>query len=76
MRRQLTPCLICEKSMMYLWPDKENASNVSHGCDITINGHYGSHFDSLEYDAFICDDCLDKAIQSKRVTFVKENPMF
>ena len=34
---------------------------------------YGSNFDMNEYQAIICDDCLDKAIQRNRVMFVKEH---
>lgn len=78
MRPPLTPCLICEKAVMYLWGN-ENAgtsSNLNGAADISIIAWYGSQFDMNEYAAIICDDCLDKAIQKRRVVFVKEHPPF
>jgi hypothetical protein len=78
-RPKLTPCLICEKAVVYLWKEKivynESPTNLNYACDVTIIGGYGSVFDLNEYAAIICDDCLDKAIQSRRVRFIKEHPI-
>lgn len=63
----LTPCLICEKAVVYLW---EEHTNLNNAVDVKIYGSYGSMFDTNEYQAIICDDCMDKLIQSKRVTFI------
>ena len=76
MESTLTPCLICEKAVVYLWPhlatDKdEPITNLNDAVDVQIVGSYGSSFDTGIYHAIICDDCMDKAIQSKRVTFVR-----
>lgn len=72
----LTPCLICEKAVIYLWPDAtfddgQQITNLNDAVDVKIVGNYGSRFDTSIYEAIICDDCMDKAIQSKRVTFVR-----
>lgn len=78
MRPELTPCLICEKAVMYLW-ENENAgtsSNLNGAADVSIIAWYGSQFDMNEYAAIICDDCLDKSIQKRRVRFIKEHPPF
>ena len=78
MRPALTPCLICEKAVTYLWGKDiaGTSTNLNGASDVTIIAWYGSEFDMNEYSAIICDECLDKAIQSKRVTFVKEHPPF
>jgi len=74
-----TPCLICERAIMYLWPDitfdnGQQCTNLNNAVDLDITGGYGSRFDLNIYHAIICDDCLDKAIQRRRVTFVKSYP--
>jgi hypothetical protein len=78
MRDQLTPCLICEKAVIYLWTEEiaGSASNLDSASDIKIMASYGSVFDMNEYQAIICDECLDKAIQRNRVLFVKEHSPF
>jgi hypothetical protein len=71
-RPSLTPCLICEKAVIYLWPELEKPTNLNSACDVYIQGDYGSNFDMNKYEAIICDECMDKVIQSKRVRFVGE----
>jgi hypothetical protein len=77
MREELTPCIVCEKAVIYLW--KEDmieagpTSNLNGAVYMNLMGSYGSIFDMNEYQAIICDDCLDKAIQRNRVLFVKEH---
>lgn len=78
MRPSLTPCLICEKAVIYMWP-KELAggtTNLDGASDITIIASYGSMFDMNEYAAIICDECLDAAIQSRKVRFIQEHQPF
>jgi len=78
MRQELTPCLICEKAVIHLWPEElaGESSNLDGASDVIIYGSYGSVFDCNQYQAIICDDCLDKAIQRNRVLFVKEHSPF
>lgn len=79
-RPELTPCLICEKAIVYLWNDpasvKESTTNLNGASDVTIFASYGSVFDCNEYHGVICDDCLDRLVQSKRLRFIKEHPFF
>lgn len=77
-RPMLTPCLLCEKAVLYLLndPNAQSSTNLNGASDIRIIACAGSEFDSNEYRAVICDDCLDKAIQAKRVRFIKEHPPF
>lgn len=78
MRNELTPCLICEKAVIYLWTEKlaGAATNLDGASDLRIIASYGSEFDCNEYQAIICDKCLDKAIQRNRVVFIKEHSPF
>ena len=72
----LTPCIVCEKAVMYLW-DKDvigmETENLDGGVYMVMIAGYGSVFDMNEYQAIICDDCLDKAVQRNRVVFIKEH---
>lgn len=73
-----TPCIICEKSMFHVVTS--NGANghivmkdcIEEGNTFYIVPGYGSNFDvvdsSFKYEAIICDECLDKAIQSKRIS--------
>lgn len=69
-RPDLTPCIICEKAVIYLWQDDTPATNLNSACDVDISAHYGSEFDNSNYHGIICDECLSKLIQSKRLTFI------
>jgi hypothetical protein len=75
MKQNLTPCLICEKAVIYLWKELIDieAENLDGAVYMTMVAGYGSVFDMNEYQAIICDDCLDKAIQRNRILFVKEH---
>jgi hypothetical protein len=79
-RPYLTPCMICEKAVIYLWSEDviagNESTNLASASNITIRAHYGSEFDCNEYAGIICDECLDRAIQRRRVRFVTEHPMF
>jgi hypothetical protein len=78
-RPNLTPCLICERAVIYLWREDiiegEPPTNLNGASYLQIIASYGSMFDCNEYHAVICDDCLDKAVQSRRVRFIKEHPL-
>lgn len=75
MSAELTPCLVCEKAVIYLWKELVNieAENLDGAVYMNLLAGYGSMFDMNEYEAIICDDCLDKAIQRNKVLFVKEH---
>ena len=69
-----TPCLICEKALMYLELGEgkiKDTDVINNGTSLRIVCNYGSEFDSNIYEAVICDECLDKAIQRRRVDFVR-----
>lgn len=66
-RPDLTPCIICEKAVMYLWDG--NPTNLNGAVDINITGHYGSEFDTTKFEGTLCDECLDKLVQSRRLRF-------
>ena len=75
MKEELTPCLVCEKAVIYLWKELVDieAENLDGAVYMNLLAGYGSIFDMNEYQAIICDDCLDKAIQRNKVLFVKEH---
>ncbi len=77
-RPDLTPCMICDKAVMYLWNQEQagDATNLDYACDVRIFAGYGSIFDSNEYAGIICDDCIDKLVQSRRLRFIKEHGHF
>jgi len=60
----LTPCLLCEKAVVYYAPTTQT---LAMGSYLAIVATYGSNFEGHSYGAIICDGCLDNAIQSKRV---------
>lgn len=60
----LTPCLICEKAVIYYAPTTRTVAAASY---LSIISTYPSNFDGQAYGAIICDDCLDNAIQSRKV---------
>ncbi len=72
--------MICEKAVIYLWPEDlsrdSSPTNLSGASDVTIISWYGSVFDCNEYAAVICDECVDKLVQSKRLRFIKEHQPF
>ena len=76
-RQELTPCILCEKAVIHLWPEDlikdQPTNNLDSAAYMYIVAGYGSNFDMNEYQAIVCDDCLDKAIQRNRVMFVKEH---
>jgi hypothetical protein len=72
-RPDLTPCMICEKAVIYLWQESPQATNLNSACDVKIIGNYGSDFDTSEFEAIICDECVSKLISSKRLTFARYN---
>jgi hypothetical protein len=69
-RPSLTPCIICEKPVIYLYPEHTKATNLDSGCDITISAHYGSDFDTCQFSGVVCDKCLNNLVESKRLTLV------
>jgi hypothetical protein len=67
--------MICEKAVIYLYKEHD-ATNLASASDVTITAFDGSAFDCNQYHAVLCDECLDKAIQRRRVTFVGQiNPL-
>jgi hypothetical protein len=60
----LTPCLICDKAVVYYAPTTQTLAAASY---LSILPTYPSNFDGYAYGAVICDACLDHAIQSKKV---------
>jgi hypothetical protein len=67
MRLKALNCIICDKEIEYLFKDMEEYTNLSNAADIKIICAYGSSFDTHDFDAIICDDCLEKAVNSKKV---------
>jgi len=65
-----TPCMICEKAILYLWP-QHDATNLNNAVDVSIAGYYGSDFDTMRYSGIICDHCLDTLIQRNKVEYIK-----
>jgi len=64
----LTPCLLCEKAVVYKSIYyAPTSTTLAKGSYLAIAATYGSNFEGHSYGGIICDDCLDYAIQSKRV---------
>lgn len=73
MRPKTLNCLICNKNIEYLYKDTEEYTNLSNAADVKIVGAYGSDFDTDEFDAVICDGCLENAVNLKRVNHCKSH---
>lgn len=69
-----TPCFVCEKALMYVPMGIGSNITINKDCvnnanTFSIIPNYGSAFDGPHrYLAIVCDECLDTAIQSKRVS--------
>ena len=75
-RPELTPCIICEKAVIYLWPENQNATNLSSAANVSIQAFYGSDHDTAEFAGIVCDTCLDRLVQNKRLRFIQyHNPL-
>lgn len=72
-RPQLTPCIICEITITYLWDETHNLKNVleipnlDSAIDIELCAGYGSIHDGDMYTAVICDSCMTRLIDKKLV---------
>jgi hypothetical protein len=64
MLQDLVPCLICEKAVVYYAPTTGTVAAASY---LVIKSVYPSNFEDNIYNGIICDDCLDKSIQSNRL---------
>lgn len=71
-RPNLSPCIMCEKSITYLW-DETVAQGETTNTDLAISfeivAAYGSSYDSDIYTAIICDDCMTTLINKSLVTY-------
>jgi hypothetical protein len=69
-RPNLTPCIICQKQINYLW-DQDIAGtlphNLDYAVDLEIYAGYGSIHDGDVYKAVICDECLTTLISKNLV---------
>lgn len=69
-----TPCIVCEKALIYLElgvSKSKDTDVINNGNNFTIIGGYGSSFDTGVYEAVICDECLDKAIQRRQIQVIR-----
>jgi hypothetical protein len=70
-----TPCIVCEKALSYaeIGFDKVKYHDcINNGTNFFVYGGWGSDFDGNKYEAVICDDCLDKAIQKSQVLVITQ----
>jgi len=74
-RPTLTPCIICEITITYLWDQTHNLKdlveipNLDSAIDIDLCAGYGSIHDGDMYTAVICDTCMTTLITKKLVTY-------
>jgi hypothetical protein len=66
-----TNCFVCDREVKYLWEDLDKTTNLENASDIFIQSDYGSEFDLDQYSATVCDNCLQKAIELKKVRYIK-----
>ena len=64
MLQELVPCIVCEKAVVYY---AKTTGTLAAATYIAIHPTYPSNFDGNLYNGIICDQCLDNAIQSKRL---------
>lgn len=79
-REPISPCLICEKTIGYLWNQKEILEksaprNLDFACSVQLVGDYGSIHDGDVFTAVICDDCLT-TLQEKKLVIHSGNYIF
>jgi len=69
----LTPCIICEKAIIYLEVLDLIHEHPAGASKISIRSEDQSNFDGYDYSGLICDACLDKLIQLNRVLITLSN---
>jgi len=75
MRKKRTKmvCMICGKKMFSLFDN--TYTNVDGGVAIDIQMSYGSAFDGNVYRAVLCDECVSKAKEEKKIILKAEGVM-
>lgn len=64
MTSELTPCIICETSVLRVEGSHVRLKNA---CKFTLHAHQPSNFENHTYEGIICDSCIDKLIQSNKL---------
>ncbi len=64
MTYNLTPCIMCEKSVLKV---KGSNHRLQNACRLTIQAHQPSNFENHTYEGIVCDSCIDKLIQSSKL---------
>lgn len=64
MTSELTPCIICETSVLRVEGSHVRLKNA---CKFILHGHQPSNFENHTYEGIICDSCIDKLIQSNKL---------
>ena len=67
-------CMICGKKMFSLFDNSYN--NVDGGVSIDIQMSYGSVLDGHVYRAALCDECVSKAKEEKKIIQKAEGVMW
>lgn len=77
-RPQLTNCICCDEPQNYLWqegtqglPDINEALNLNDASKVTIEAGYGSVFDSTDFEAVICDNCVTRLVSRNQIKLIK-----
>ena len=71
-------CICCGKPIKQLHPELDstfqpNERMWKNALVERIVGNYGSKFDNKAFYIAICDDCLNQAIQEKRITNIPDS---
>ncbi len=68
------PCIICHKVLENVLDDLVEKNQPYSGLEFVTYGHYGStYFDPMNGDkliANICDDCVKKEVDEKRIVLI------
>jgi len=59
-------CMICGKKMESIFDN--TYANVNEGVTFEIRMPYGSVFDGNTYKAALCDECISKCIEEKKIS--------
>lgn len=71
-RNELTPCILCSKSISYLWEDTDpmpvpDSIEIDGACRVVISAGVGSSISLGNFNGVVCDDCVQSMVADGKI---------